>query len=73
MKQVSKEIEFISKQGGNDAKKDTRSLMNGDNHSNHSNHWLSVPKTPNTPKTPNELNSVNASNIPSFANSWFMG
>ena len=68
MKQVSKEIEFISKQGGNDAKNVTGSLMNGDNHSdNHSNHWLSVPKTPKTPKTPNELNSVNASNIPSFA------
>jgi hypothetical protein len=63
MKQVSKEIEYISKQGGNDSKKDTRSLMNGDNHSgNHSNHWLSVPKTP---KTPNEPNSLESSNMPS--------
>ena len=60
MKQGSKEIEYISKQGGNDPKKDTGSLMNGDNHSG--NHWLSVPKTP---KTPNVINSANASNIPS--------
>jgi len=66
MKQVSKEIEYISKQGGNDAKKDTGSLMNGDSHSgNHSSHWLSVPKTPKTPKTPNEINSLESSNIPS--------
>ena len=66
MKQVSKEIEYISKQGGNDAKKDTGSLMNGDSHNgNHSSHWLSVPKTPKTPKTPNEINSLESSNIPS--------
>ena len=59
MKQVGKEIEYISKQGGTDSKKDTGSLMNGKSHSNH---WLSVPKTPN------EINSVKSSNIqPSFA------
>ena len=60
MKQVSKEIEYISKQGGNDDKKYTDSLMNGDNHSgNHSNHWLSVPKTPN------EINDVEPLNTSS--------
>ena len=67
MKQVSKEIEYISKQGGNNSKKDPGSLMNGDSHSdNHSRHWLSIPKTP---KTPNEINSEVSSKTPStFAN-----
>ena len=51
MKQVSKEIEFISKQGGSDSKKDAGSIINDTHSDNHSGkHWLSIPKTPKTPK-----------------------
>jgi len=49
MKQVSKEIEFISKQGGSDSKKDAGSLISDTHSDSHSGHWLSVPKTPKTP------------------------
>ena len=49
--QSDKEIEFISKQGGSDSKKDTSSLISDTHSDSHSGHWLSVPKTPNSNRT----------------------